>query len=85
LKYKIYQQSIPLTIFTPSEIKKFATGKGNADKEKMYDSFISETNILLKSIITPDKKGISSPVSDIVDSYYICKYLRSKLNESSSF
>ena len=54
LKYKIYQQSIPLTIFTPSEIKKFATGKGNADKEKMYDSFISETNILLKSIITPD-------------------------------
>jgi hypothetical protein len=50
----------------------------------MYDSFISETNILLKSIITPDKKGISSPVSDIVDSYFICKYLSSKLNESSS-
>jgi len=85
LKYKIYQQSIPLTIFTPSEIKKFATGKGNADKEKMYDSFVLETHTLLKSIVTPDKKGISSPVSDIVDSYYICKYLSSKLNESSSF
>ena len=84
LKYKIYQRGIPLTIIPPTEVKKYATGKGNADKEKMYDAFVEENNMLLKSIITPDKKDITSPVSDIVDSYYICKYLYDKMLASSS-
>jgi hypothetical protein len=79
LKYKIYQESIPLTIIAPKEIKKFASGKGNADKDLMYQSFVEETSIPLKFIITPDKKDISSPVSDIVDAYYICKLLYSKI------
>ena len=83
LKYKIYQRGIPLTIIPPTEVKKYATGKGNSDKEKMYDAFVEENNMLLKSIITPDKKDITSPVSDIVDSYYICKYLYDKLITSS--
>lgn len=84
LKYKIYQNRIPLTIIPPTEVKKYATGKGNSDKQKMYDSFVIDTNTLLKGIITPDKKDISSPVSDIVDSFYICKLLYKKLSDSSS-
>ena len=81
LKYKIYQKGIPVTILTPSEVKKFATGKGNSDKEGMHDAFALENNMRLKELITPDKKDVSSPVSDIVDCYYICKMLNSKLSD----
>ena len=73
LKYKIYQTGIPITIIPPTEVKKYATGKGNADKQMMYDSFVQDTGMALKIAITPDKKEITSPISDIVDSYFICK------------
>ena len=79
LKYKLYQMGLPLTIFTPSEIKKFASGKGNADKETMYWAFLEETKMPIKDIISPGKKDIGNPVSDIVDSYFICKNLFQKI------
>jgi len=75
LKYKIFHSGIPLTIIPPTEVKKYATGKGNADKQRMYDSFVADTAFPLKSMLTPDKKDVCSPVSDIVDSYFICKKL----------
>ncbi len=75
LKYKIYQKRIPLEVLPPSQVKKFATNKGNANKEKMYEAFVEETGVELSKIITPNKKDIGNPVSDIVDSYYICKLL----------
>ena len=75
LKYKIYQKRIPLEVLPPSQVKKFATKKGNANKEKMYEAFVEETGVELCKIITPNKKDIGNPVSDIVDSYYICKLL----------
>jgi len=75
LKYKLYQMSIPLSIYPPTEVKKFATGKGNADKEKMYDAFLNETLVDLKKIIKYEKEKIDSPLADIVDSFYICKKL----------
>ena len=55
----------------PSVVKKGATGKGNADKDKMYEAFVKETKIDLKKIFDTDKVG--NPISDIVDSYYIQK------------
>ena len=73
LKYKIYQLGMPLTVIPPTEIKKYATGKGNADKKMMYDSFTLETGCSLTSAMSFEKKEITSPVSDIVDSYFICK------------
>ena len=75
LKYKCYEASIPVEVFSPSHVKKLATGKGNADKLQMYDAFLTETSVPLQSIITPNKKDIGNPVSDIVDSYYVCKSL----------
>lgn len=75
LKYKMYQLGIPITVFTPSEVKKYASGKGNADKTLMYSSFVKETGKDIKKLICPDKKDIGNPVSDIVDSYYICKLM----------
>ena len=79
LKYKFFQKSIPVDIIPPTTIKKFATGKGNADKVKMHESFMKETDKNLHEIITPLKKTISNPVSDIVDSYYICKMFYERL------
>jgi len=79
LKYKLYQASIPVDVVSPSHVKKIATGKGNADKQGMYDAFLKETGIPLHKIITPNKKDIGNPVSDIIDSYYICKNLYSSL------
>lgn len=75
LKYKLYQLGIPVTIIPPSEVKKFATNKGNADKNIMYSAWILDTGIDLKGMLTPKKQDSASPVSDIVDSFYICKRL----------
>lgn len=79
LKYKLYQEQIPVTIVPPTEVKKLGSGKGNADKQAMHDAFLKETGIDLKKLITPDKKDVSSPVSDIVDSYYICKKIHTDI------
>ena len=55
----------------PSVVKKGATGKGNADKDMMYEAFVKETNIDLKKIFDTEKVG--NPISDIADSYFIQK------------
>ena len=76
LKYKLYQNSIPVDVIPPSEVKKFATGKGNANKEKMYSSFFEETGVPLANFMGMTPTNVKSPLSDVVDSYYICKFLR---------
>ena len=50
----------------------------------MYKSFAKETKTDLMKRITPKKKDVSNPVSDIVDSYYICKLLYEELNTRES-
>jgi hypothetical protein len=79
LKYKLYQKSIPIEIIEPTKDKKLATGKGNADKQMMVDAFSEETGLDLHKMITPNKTLVGSPVTDIVDSFYICKTLFSAL------
>jgi len=81
LKYKLYQLSVPVTIIQPTEVKKYATGKGNADKNAMYESWLNETGVDLKALLTPRRTDSVSPVSDIVDSYYICKKMYESLPE----
>ncbi len=73
LKYKLYKHAIPVTIVEPAKVKKCATGKGNADKQVMYDTFSKETNTDLKSMF--NQKTLSNPVTDVIDSYYVLKAL----------
>lgn len=73
LKYKLYKQAIPVTIVEPAKVKKCATGKGNADKQVMYETFSKETNTDLKSVF--GQKTLSNPVTDVIDSYYVLKAL----------
>lgn len=75
LKYNLYtNKGYETRTIPPSVIKKFATGKGNANKEKMEESFIEETGINLKKLLGQTKKQWS-PSGDIIDSYYIAKYM----------
>jgi Holliday junction resolvasome RuvABC endonuclease subunit len=71
LKYRLSECKLKYGIIVPSVVKKLATGKGNADKEKMYEVFTKETNVNLKKIF--DMEKLSNPVTDIIDSYYIAK------------
>lgn len=69
LKLHLYQMGYRnFTLLSPQTIKKFATGSGRSKKDQMYDSFVPQTGIDL-SFISKSKK--TSPVSDIVDAYYI--------------
>ena len=71
LKYRLLQKGYSYNTVVPSVVKKGATGKGNADKEMMYEAFVKETKLDLKKIFDTDKIG--NPISDIADSYFIQK------------
>ena len=72
LKYKLQERNIPYHTVVPSVVKKGATGKGNADKDMMYEAFVKELpEYNLKKILDTEKTG--NPLSDIVDSYFIKK------------
>ena len=75
LKHKMWKNKITFKTYPPTVIKKFATGKGNANKELMYEAFKYEllTPNDLKEQLTPRAMKITNPISDIVDSYFIAK------------
>jgi hypothetical protein len=81
LKHKLYQKNVIPVEVSPMSIKKYATGKGTADKDKMYESFINAGNPNLMNMFnakfgvgTKFSAKVGSPVSDIVDSYYLALY-----------
>ena len=81
LKYRLSECKLTYDLIVPSVVKKMATGKGNADKEKMYEQFTKDTKIDLKKIF--DMSKLNNPVTDIIDSYYIAKsgYESIKINK----
>ena len=84
LKKQLKEDGFKYTTIPPTVIKKHATGKGNANKDLMYETFLSETQVDLQSQLSPKSTKISNPVSDIVDAYYICRtgfYLKEQLCE----
>jgi len=68
LKQKIYKEGITCEVVPPSTWKKEVVGKGNADKQHVYESMNVDLKLIFKS------KSITSPINDIADSYFICKY-----------
>ena len=72
LKYRLQMSpSMLYDTVVPSVVKKNATGKGNADKQLMYDSFLRDTGVDLMKIF--DMQKLNNPITDIIDSYYIAK------------
>ena len=73
LKYKLKMEcGWDYTLLPPSVIKKFATDKGNANKDLMLDAFEKDTGTNLAQVFDTTSK---SPVSDVADAYFICKYV----------
>jgi Holliday junction resolvasome RuvABC endonuclease subunit len=71
LKHKLYKLNKRFESIVPGRVKKCATGKGNADKLKMYEQFVKDTGInLMKEF---DQTKLNNPVTDIIDSYYVTK------------
>ena len=76
LKYRLASKTVSesdIVSVPPSVIKKFATTKGNANKEMMEQAFIKETGVSFRDILEQSPKQYN-PSSDIIDAYYICKY-----------
>ena len=72
LKYKLkIECGWDYTLLAPSVIKKFATDKGNANKELMLGAFEKDTGVNLEVLFDTKSK---SPISDVADAYFICKY-----------
>jgi len=78
IKAMLYEQGFETHVVAPTQVKKFATGKGNANKEAMYDQFVEDEQIDLIGKLGLKRSGakqlIPTPVPDIIDAYYICKY-----------
>lgn len=71
LKYKLYKEGIQVETVAPTRAKKFATGKGNANKISMYEYFKETTKEDFSLLV---KKDIPNPYSDLIDAYWICRY-----------
>lgn len=82
LKYLLWKRAHELACVPPTVVKKFATGKGNADKTKMVNAFLTAYPTSRQWIPhffprtkggTPDK----SPFADLADAYWIANYAAS--------
>jgi len=72
LKYKLKMEcGWDYTLLAPSVIKKFATDKGNANKELMLGAFQEDTGVNLEVLLD---SSVKSPITDVADAYFICKY-----------
>ena len=78
MKYLLFKHNYIFHTVPPTVVKKFATGKGNATKEKMYDAFIADTGIDLQAMLLPNVK-LASPITDIVDAWYLARYMQHTL------
>lgn len=73
LKHKMYLNKFPFDVISPPQIKKIQTGKGNQNKEQMYSAWIKDGGAPIQEFFQPKQTKIGSPVSDIVDSYYVMR------------
>lgn len=74
LKHKIWSNGLEFETIPPTSLKKFAAGKGNADKNVMHQAFTELTGVDLMKEMTPNAKDCSSPVSDVVDAFFLARF-----------
>lgn len=81
LKQRLWLEGFEIQKLSPGSIKKFASGKGNANKTGMLDAFIDKTGydwnesyFGFKHPIEKGMKNIPAPITDIIDAYWILQY-----------
>ena len=67
LKSYMYMLGLEVNRYAPTLVKKYFTGKGNANKDLMVENYDLKYNVDIKKILC--KNNTDSPVSDIVDSH----------------
>jgi Holliday junction resolvasome RuvABC endonuclease subunit len=72
LKYNLWTSNVTYTVIPPTVVKKVATGRGNSNKAAMEISFLEETGFDLRKHLNLSA-SVASPVSDIIDSFYVTK------------
>lgn len=75
-KLSIYEHNIPLRIYDPNSIKKFATSHGNSGKVEMIESFNKFAGMKPDLSKLPEYK---SPQEDIIDAFWVVKLLQLEL------
>tara|TARA_Y100001973_G_scaffold105824_1_gene180505 strand:+ start:3179 stop:3745 length:567 start_codon:yes stop_codon:yes gene_type:complete len=77
LKKTLYREGIPFITVAPTQLKKFATGKGNSNKEIMYDAWLAAGNEDFRTVFDQKKKNkeqLYAPITDLVDAYWLRQY-----------
>ena len=80
LKLLLKQADYHVCAVPPTVVKKFATGKGNADKPRMTAAFLHEyphAQVWCSTFFPRTRATASmakSPLSDLADAYWIAKY-----------
>lgn len=75
LKHKMWKAGIDFIIPAPTTIKKHFSGKGNANKQMMYDSGREFDKTIPDVLELYNWMADASPMADIVDSYAMVHYL----------
>lgn len=75
LKQILWKKAIGFEVVPPTVVKKFATTKGNANKDLLRAEFEKQTGYKkLKEMLHETEKQ-HNPSSDIIDSFFIAKWL----------
>lgn len=74
LKNMLWLRGIKFCVTPPTTIKKLATGKGNAQKQVVYDCFCVETGLNLHDVFGFKSNKAVNPISDIADAYWMAKW-----------
>jgi Holliday junction resolvasome RuvABC endonuclease subunit len=80
LKWILDDHCIRVDAVPPTVVKKFATGKGNADKPKMTAAFLAAypaAQSWVTKLFPRNRQGASpakSPLADLADAYWIARY-----------
>lgn len=76
IRYLAYTKGLGIINFGIGQIKRFATGDGDADKISMCVSFKSEYPNLYPTTIFEKLKQFESPHNDLCDAFWMCEILR---------
>lgn len=81
IKFFILLHGTKIRIYEPNVVKQFATGKGNAKKIDMFESFkiLSEMGMIKDLPSAEGREDGISPTSDIIDSFWMARCLLKEL------
>lgn len=83
LKVKLFERypDVPLKIVAPTTMKKFATGRGIATKDDVWNAFVAQRPDAAQwaKLCHPKAVKIGSPTADIADAYFLAQYGRTYL------